>query len=53
MQSKKEQLEELEKEYAKHLKTLDNEKLPSLKKQQKFVKIAKELEEKIKELKGV
>ncbi|WP_158022030.1 hypothetical protein [Flammeovirga pacifica] len=52
MKSKKEQLEELEKEYEKHLKSLDNETLPSLKKQQKFVKIAKELEEKIKILKG-
>ncbi|MBD0402147.1 hypothetical protein [Flammeovirga sp. EKP202] len=53
MKSKKEQLEELEKELEQHLATLnqDLEVLPSLKKQQKFVKKAKELEDKIKALK--
>lgn len=55
MKSKKEQVEELEKELADHIKSLqslDKDQLPSLKRQQKFVKKAKELEAKIADLKG-
>lgn len=50
MKSKKEELEALIKEFEDHLKSLqslDKDELPSLKRQQKFVKKAKELEEKI------